>query len=408
MTWKTTLLAGVYFAFFMLCSFGIIWWQRRQKRVRLPFDTKLRLLRGPGETQRRLVQKSDEEGPLWVAVAAGMPVLVAAAMLQWLTRVPEVLQLGWLALTAVAFGGTYWLAVRFFAAKTRESGNRYLGYFGERIVAEQLEPLKQEGWRIFHDVPARSKNGSAFNLDHIAIGPGGVYAIETKTRRKGRARPGFDDHKVFFDGRDLVWPWGEDNHGLDQAERQESLYTTVYDDVLGSRKQGLLNQSGAIHARPRPASQPIARAQEAFGGRRQVWIEAVKISQVLGLHLIHLGHQGVERDLGLRRRHPGNRERRQRLQQIQVDMAHRPIPAGPAPAATIRLLQQVKGLAEQDLTDRIAALIGNRGKADPTPPGPGRAVAGCGHQALQGLFGQVRPGQKTTGIRVDQISHAAG
>lgn len=177
---------------------------------------------------------------------------------------------------------------------------------------------------------------------------------------------------------------------------------------VATGKQGLLNQSGAIHARPRPASQPIARAQEAFGGRRQVWIEAVKISQVLGLHLIHLGHQGIERDLGLRRRHPGNRERRQRLQQIQVDMAHRPIPAGPAPAATIRLLQQVKGLAEQDLTDRIAALIGNRGKADPTPPGPGRAVAGCGHQALQGLFGQVRPGQKTTGIRVDQISHAAG
>ena len=30
--------------------------------------------------------------------------------------------------------------------------------------------------------------------------------------------------------------------GLDQAERQESLYTTVYDDVLGSRKQGLLNR----------------------------------------------------------------------------------------------------------------------------------------------------------------------
>jgi len=219
MTWKTTLLAGVYFAFFMLCSFGIIWWQRRQKRVRLPFDAKLRLLRGPGETQRRLVQKSDEEGPLWVAVAAGMPVLVAAAMLQWLTRVPEVLQLGWLALTAVTFGATYWLAVRFFAAKTRESGNRYLGYFGERIVAEHLEPLKQEGWRIFHDVPARGKNGAAFNLDHIAVGPGGVYAIETKTRRKGHARPGFDDHKVFFDGRDLVWPWGEDNHGLDQAER---------------------------------------------------------------------------------------------------------------------------------------------------------------------------------------------
>lgn len=219
MNWKTTLIAGLYFAFFMLCAFGIIWWQRRQKRLRLPFGDKLRLLRGPGETQLKLSQKFEEEAPLWVAVAAGMPVLVAGAMLQWISRVPEVLRLGWVALTVVVFAGTFWLAVRLFAARTRESGNRYLGYFGERVVAEQLEPLKQEGWRIFHDVPGASAQGRAFNLDHVAVGPGGVFVIETKTRRKGNARPGFDDHKVYFDGRDLVWPWGEDNHGLDQAER---------------------------------------------------------------------------------------------------------------------------------------------------------------------------------------------
>ena len=47
----------------------------------------------------------------------------------------------------------------------------------------------------------------------------GVFIIETKTRRKGAARPGFDDHKVYFDGHVLVWPWGEDNHGLEQTER---------------------------------------------------------------------------------------------------------------------------------------------------------------------------------------------
>jgi len=219
MTWKTTLLAGLYFAFFMLCAFTIIGWQRRQKRLRLPFDKQLRLLRGPGETQLRLSREFEETVPVWVAVAAGMPVLIAAAMLQWTARVPEVLQLGWLVLTLIVFGATFWLAVRFFAAKTRESGNRYLGYFGERIVAEHLEPLKQEGWRIFHDIPARGKDGETFNLDHVAVGPGGVFAIETKTRRKGNARPGFEAHKVYFDGRDLVWPWGEDNHGLDQAER---------------------------------------------------------------------------------------------------------------------------------------------------------------------------------------------
>lgn len=218
MSWTTPLLAGAYFAFFMLCAFGIIWWQRRQKKSRLPFGDQLRLLRGPGETQLKLVQKFEEEAPLWVAVAAGMPVLVMAAMLQWTGRIPEVLQLAWLVLVLLAFIGTFWLAVRFFSARTRESGNRYLGYFGERIVAEHLEPLKQEGWRIFHDVPSTGSDRK-FNLDHVAVGAGGVWVVETKTRRKGSARPGFEDHKVFFDGRSLVWPWGEDNHGLDQAER---------------------------------------------------------------------------------------------------------------------------------------------------------------------------------------------
>ena len=41
--------------------------------------------------------------------------------------------------------------------------------------------------------------------------------IETKARRKGRARPGFKDHEVAFDGHQLVWPWGENRDGIDQA-----------------------------------------------------------------------------------------------------------------------------------------------------------------------------------------------
>jgi hypothetical protein len=113
-------------------------------------------------------------------------------------------------------------------------GNRYLGYFGERIVAEHLEPLKPEGWRVFHDVPGEH-NGAKFNIDHVAVGPTGTYVIETKTRRKGGARPGFDDHKVYFDGRRLVWPWGEDNHGLEQAERNAVWLADTLKSELGER-----------------------------------------------------------------------------------------------------------------------------------------------------------------------------
>ncbi len=218
MTWKHALIAGVYFAFFMLSAFAILWWQRRQKKLRLPFGDEYRLLRGPGETQLKRTQKFEEDMILWVVVAGGMPVLVAATMLQWTNSFPEVFRLAWVGLTIAAFIVTFLGAARWFARKTRSAYNHYLGYFGERIVAENLEPLKQEGWRIFHDVPAKN-NGTLFNLDHVAVGPGGVFVIETKTRRKGNARPGFDDHRVYFDGHELVWPWGEDSHGLAQAEQ---------------------------------------------------------------------------------------------------------------------------------------------------------------------------------------------
>lgn len=218
MTWKHALIAGLYFAFFMLSAFGILWWQRRQRKLRLPFGEGLRLLRGPGETQLRCSRALEEDMLSWVVVAAGMPVVLAAAMLQWTGRFPPVLQLAWVGLTAIAFLLTFLYAARWFAGKARQASNHYLGHFGERIVAEYLEPLKQEGWRIFHDVPA-ANNGHRFNLDHVAVGPGGVFVIETKTRRKGGARPGFDDHKVYFDGHELVWPWGEDSHGLAQAEQ---------------------------------------------------------------------------------------------------------------------------------------------------------------------------------------------
>ena len=62
-----------------------------------------------------------------------------------------------------------------------------------------------------------------------------MFVIETKTRRKGEARPGFDDHKVYFDGHELVWPWGEDSHGLAQAERNADWLARLIEEELKER-----------------------------------------------------------------------------------------------------------------------------------------------------------------------------
>jgi hypothetical protein len=121
-----------------------------------------------------------------------------------------------------------WRIGRLWQTRTKH----FLGWFGERIVGEQLQLATVHGWRIFHDLPFVN-NGADFNIDHVALGLGGVFLIETKTRRKGNARPGFDDNKVYFDGRDLVWPWGEDNHGLEQAERNALWLTSWIRTEIG-------------------------------------------------------------------------------------------------------------------------------------------------------------------------------
>lgn len=234
MTWTTLGYSIGYFVFFLVSAMALVWWQRRQKKRRFPFPDQLRLLRAPGESQLKIVLKSDEDFPMWVGLGAGLPALVMATMLGLIAKIPEVLRLPWLLLSLVVFIGSFLLAVRWFARKTEEMRNRYLGYFGERVVAEHLEPLKLQGWRVFHDVPCQHE-GVKFNIDHIAVGAGGVFIIETKTRRKGSARPGFKDNVVSFDGQRLVWPWAEDNHGLEQAERNALWFAKIVKQETGEQ-----------------------------------------------------------------------------------------------------------------------------------------------------------------------------
>ncbi len=234
MSIKTLFFAVGYFVFFAACALALVHWQRRQKKRRLPFGDELRLLRTPGESQLKIYLQFDEDFVLWVGAACGLPALFTFVLLGVTLKLPPALQLVGLVASGLGLIVSFVLAIRWFVGKTQEMSNRYLGYFGERIVAEHLEPLKQQGWRIFHDVPGQN-NGHKFNIDHVAVGPAGVYVIETKTRRKGSARPGFDDHKVYFDGRNLVWPWGEDNHGLEQAERNAVWLADTLQAEIGER-----------------------------------------------------------------------------------------------------------------------------------------------------------------------------
>lgn len=60
-------------------------------------------------------------------------------------------------------------------AVSRGQGSRRMGAEAELWTAEALRKLDRSRWALFHDVPRRYGN-----IDHVAVGPGRVYAIETK------------------------------------------------------------------------------------------------------------------------------------------------------------------------------------------------------------------------------------
>jgi hypothetical protein len=54
------------------------------------------------------------------------------------------------------------------------------GAEGERRTTRLLDPLEQYGWAIPHDLAIP---GSRANIDHLVIGPGGVFVIDSKQYR---------------------------------------------------------------------------------------------------------------------------------------------------------------------------------------------------------------------------------
>lgn len=119
---------------------------------------------------------------------------------------------------AVTLGLGLWQAVK-LPRLSRTISDYRLGFAGERAVGEELNQLLADGWRVFHDVPFdENPGGKPFNVDHVVLGPGGIYVVETKTRRKlARTRKDAPPNEVTFDGRHLHYPWGPEPYGIEQA-----------------------------------------------------------------------------------------------------------------------------------------------------------------------------------------------
>ena len=101
--------------------------------------------------------------------------------------------------------------------------NCRLGLLGELVVGQILDRVSSDTIRVFHDLEVKDPGKKPWNIDHVVLTHAGVFAIETKARRKPRdtAPDAQQGHRITFDGQQLIFPapMKADRHGLDQAQR---------------------------------------------------------------------------------------------------------------------------------------------------------------------------------------------
>lgn len=141
---------------------------------------------------------------VWVLVAALSLVSMIAEWERFLSRRPPVPTY----VTAIMLPVLVVAAVKVFRGIKKAKQLR-LGMEGEQAVGQTLERMRAYGYEVFHDIPAED-----FNVDHVLIGPAGVFVIETKTVSK----PIRGDFHVRYDGeRVLVNGHTPDRNPLAQA-----------------------------------------------------------------------------------------------------------------------------------------------------------------------------------------------
>jgi hypothetical protein len=240
-------------AMVMAVILGISAWQRRQRKLRRerPPNTR-KLLRPPGHTLSLQLENCEEklEETLGITTAAGAiaTLLIVTMFPIFLSREARALfasnglqrtlfsrellpaLIGNIFILSVCMYATFAGVRRYFSLLNKVRHLR-LGMRGEQAVAEALTEAARFGYRSFHDFPA----GENWNIDHVVVGPGGVFAVETKTKSKRKAPPGIKEHAVNYDGRILEFPLGRNSDYVEQAQRNAKNLSSILGKATGAK-----------------------------------------------------------------------------------------------------------------------------------------------------------------------------
>lgn len=166
----------------------------------------------------------------WLMVIALVVYTAAMNWVQYLLSTPELTMcVIWTVAAAIA--------IPFAARRVRRNRKKIeslkLGRDGERIVAQYLdEYVVPHAYRVLNDVVERDGEAITFNIDHVLIGPGGVFVLETKTRSKptlGEPVVEYDGARVRVDGG----PW--DEAPIRQAKANAAHVRRILEETTGRR-----------------------------------------------------------------------------------------------------------------------------------------------------------------------------
>jgi hypothetical protein len=209
---------------------GAVWfwrWLEDTRGLRAPVSEKL--LRPAGESARKKTVELDEKIETLLLWVFGLPTALFTSYLittrHVVTPPAPVLPI----YISVAVLIYIFLTVRLLRLMKERLSWR-LGFCGERAVGGELNQLLPQGCHVFHDFPLAEN----WNIDHIVVGPAGVFALETQAKRKGRHAKNQLAHEVIYDGKMLQFPGYCDAKLLAQTKTQAERLATFLNSAVGT------------------------------------------------------------------------------------------------------------------------------------------------------------------------------
>jgi hypothetical protein len=265
--------------FFVLGLLHVYRWYRKRKGFKSPLTGQL--LRPPGESLRIEIEEINEALFEALFLVALVPSLISGVLLGSALLSGRGLETSSLVVGAI-IGRCFiiYYVQRIFRLIPKRRAFRS-GLEGEQAVAEELNKLMFYGYHVYHDFPAEK-----FNIDHILIGPGGVYAVETKTRSKRKADRGKSSAEVTYDGNRLNFPKGYDASPLVQAKDQASWLAKWLSSAVGEgvSVEPIVTLPGWYVKRIKPDEIPVLNPKEIRAyvtSRRKVILSDVLITRIV-------------------------------------------------------------------------------------------------------------------------------